>query len=475
MNTFLSKLIAGIGIIGSFIFPSHQVVDTSHNVGAAPQFTAAKPTALYGGGISSSDTSIKLIALVTPANAPITTAQLVGGVGNVFYGTIEPATSRKETVSCTGVTQNGDGTATITGCIRGLQFTYPYTASTSLALSHSGGSSFVLSNSPQLYQDILTYINNAVASSSGAVDASTIVKGVVQVATGQQAASTTPIGGGSTSAPLALTTGIATSSSPGSGNYVVITNNGVIDGSFIRTLASTTITGTSSFSTQGFSTTTGQASTSQPFLLNKKIFQTTTATSTSVQLFTVPTGVKRVWVRLVGGGGGGGQGGAASAVGDGGSGGGYAEAMCDVTASTTITVTVGAGGLGAVVNGSGAQVGSNGGTSSFYTCVSASGGIGGNSGSTITNASGGGIGTVGDIISQGGANTIGLRLTGAIISGGGGNSMFGSGAVGVGAGTAGTNVATSTNGYGGGGSGADTTGSALVGGSGGPGIVIVNW
>jgi len=240
MNTIFHKIatviIGGLMTVSSLFGFNQQTVQPQSLGAPAPQFTAAKPTYLYGGGISSSDVSIKLTALVTPNGTPITTAQLVGSaLLNVFYATIEPSTNKKETISCTGVTQNGDGTAVITGCTRGLQFTYPYTASSTLAIGHSGGSAVVLSNSPQVYNDIITYINNA--TSSGAVDASVTAKGLVAVATANQAASNAQVGSGNTSAYLALTTSIASSTRVGSSSVVVITSSstGYIDSSFIAT------------------------------------------------------------------------------------------------------------------------------------------------------------------------------------------------------------------------------------------------
>jgi hypothetical protein len=87
--------------------------------------------------------------------------------------------------------------------------------------------------------------------------------------------------------------------------------------------------------------------------------------------FTVPAGVSWVHVAVVGGGGSG-RGGWYS-VGGGGGGGGAARGWCAVTPGGTVTVTVGAGGAGASNN----DPPHAGGTSSFGTCLSASGGAGG--------------------------------------------------------------------------------------------------
>ena len=90
---------------------------------------------------------------------------------------------------------------------------------------------------------------------------------------------------------------------------------------------------------------------------------------TSSGTFTVPAGVTKVEVFVWGGGGGGGVGGYSSV----GSGGGFCQAfVTELTPGTGITVTVGSGGAGAQAP----NAGSTGGTSSFGTFVSATGGSG---------------------------------------------------------------------------------------------------
>lgn len=120
------------------------------SVGADAVTTIAGQTYyLAGSGLSSSATSITLTSFTIPQNGlKITDAMM----SETFYLTIEPGSrSRQEIVSCTTVTQNGDGTATLSGCTRGLSPVTPYTASTSLQFAHSGGSSVIFSNPPQLY------------------------------------------------------------------------------------------------------------------------------------------------------------------------------------------------------------------------------------------------------------------------------------------------------------------------------------
>lgn len=103
--------------------------------------------------------------------------------------------------------------------------------------------------------------------------------------------------------------------------------------------------------------------------------------------WTVPKGVTKAWVRVVGGGGGGGR---FIHGGGGGGGGGIAEALVDLTGLSSVSVTVGRGGAGRTTsNGDG----DNGSGSSFGTLLSADPGRG----SSIWLGGRGGAGVGGDI------------------------------------------------------------------------------
>jgi len=185
---------------------------------------------------------------------------------------------------------------------------------------------------------------------------------------------------------------------------------------------------------------------------------------TSVQVFTAastwtrPTDITKVIVEVQGGG----AGGARAVSGTyaiGGSGGGYAKKFIDVSSVTNSVISIGAGGAGATVSGSGV----NGGDSSWNDTHVDHGGS-----STVTGVKGvssyganiespGGLGTLGDINIQGGNGGVGYN--------GGGDSQLGHGGVAP-YGAATDNYAT---GYGGGGGGGD----GIIGGVGTGGIVIV--
>lgn len=102
---------------------------------------------LAGSGVGSTDTSITLTSFAMTDGTLITTAD----IGAIGYITLEPGTSRMESISFTGVTQNANGTATLTGVTRGLDFDEPYAETAGLKKSHGGNTNAVLSNTASFY------------------------------------------------------------------------------------------------------------------------------------------------------------------------------------------------------------------------------------------------------------------------------------------------------------------------------------
>jgi hypothetical protein len=184
--------------------------------------------------------------------------------------------------------------------------------------------------------------------------------------------------------------------------------------------------------------------------------------------FVVPNGVTTVRVRVLGGGASSGYHSTMPGAG-GGAGGEALGVVSGLTAGQSIAVTVGAGGVALTAPGAG----NNGGTSSFGTYMSATGGTGGNGG-TVTQfamaGGAGGIGTGGQINRGGsyGSDSIVVACRGGD-GGGPGNGRAASG----------PQVGMSATGYGGGGGGGGTTTSGTLvgspGGAGAPGIVIVEY
>jgi hypothetical protein len=189
---------------------------------------------------------------------------------------------------------------------------------------------------------------------------------------------------------------------------------------------------------------------------------------TSSGAFTVPNGVTTLRVTVIGGGGAGGY--HSTLPGGGGGAGGKAIGVVSgLVPGQSIAVTVGAG--GAALTGPG--TGNSGGTSSFGTYMSATGGFGGNGGTAalFAMAGGGGGAGVGGQINIGGSwgsDSIVVACRGGD-GGGPGNGRACSGAL--------PGVAASGFGGGGGGGGTSVSGSPIgyPGGAGAPGIVIVEF
>jgi hypothetical protein len=183
--------------------------------------------------------------------------------------------------------------------------------------------------------------------------------------------------------------------------------------------------------------------------------------------FTVPAGITKVKVTVVGGGGGGAGGISGSYQGNGGGAGGASiKIISGLTPAGTVTVTVGTGGT---AGSAGANAGGSGNTSSFGAYCSATGGAGGQNSSVSTASAAGGVGSSGDLNIQGSASTSG-SITDSYPSPGASSILGGGGACTAGA-------AGSTGGaYGGGGGGGyGISGINRAGGAGGAGVVIVEY
>ena len=177
--------------------------------------------------------------------------------------------------------------------------------------------------------------------------------------------------------------------------------------------------------------------------------------------WTKPAGLKYAVIEVVGGGGGGGsRNSGANSTASGGGGGGYSKKVVLTASLNSVEVaTIGAGGIA----GTGGGTGGTGGTSSFGSHLQATGGAGGPNGGP---GGVGGVGSLGNLNAPGG---VGGSTTGTVVSGSGGNAIYGSGATAV------SSVGIGNNGvaYGGGASGAFYAGSNTDGGVGASGVVIV--
>lgn len=243
---------------------------------------------------------------------------------DILYGTINPTNQNSEFISFTGITQNSNGTALLTGVTRGLGRSFPYTASTTLARSVPGQTSFILSSPPEFFNEYATKRNaqsitglwtysstsapkydynpdflsqpsttlasiGFVASTSyaGTVDANDSTKGIVEMATQAEAAAGTSLG--STAARLALGANIATSTPTASCAFcVVVATAGKIAQAFIDLTQAFTFTNlvtvTGGFTSTGTTTVSAANLLTNPFVLNTiaYVFPSTRGASSTV-------------------------------------------------------------------------------------------------------------------------------------------------------------------------------------------------
>lgn len=199
-------------------------------------------TYFLGSSIGSSDTTILLSSFLEPVTGTPYTMALINST--IVFATISPKTTSSEFISFTGITQNVNGTAILTGVTRGLAKKYPFTTDITYKQPHAGQSTFIISDAPQVFEQFSTLgnaetitgiktfatgatplitdtpttglmaANKAYVDSvaiAGAPNATTAVKGIVQQATTSQVNAGTATG--STGASLFISPdGLAASS-----------------------------------------------------------------------------------------------------------------------------------------------------------------------------------------------------------------------------------------------------------------------
>ena len=461
-----------------------------------------------GASIGSTDTTILLTSFTEPVSGTPYTMALLGT--DIIYATIAPGTSSSEFISFSGITQNLDGTATLTGVVRGLAKKSPFTTSATFKLPHSSQTTFIISNPPQLYEKFVSMVNDETIAGiktfssfpitpssapttdyqvsnkkyvddaviAGAVKATNLVYGISKLSVAAASASDPIVVGDNDNrvSPVSLATVTAD-------RVAALAGTGTPNGTTGKYVTNDDTSATISANKVARFNAGGTGITGIPVVTDVQVFNTPGANT-----WTKPAGAKAVHVVCIGGGGGGGGvGTGASNFGGGGGGGAGLEAIFDASVlGATETATVGASGAGGAA---GSNPGVAGGNSSFGSWLIAYGGGGGAGAVSGTNGGGGG----------GGSNAAGTSVTsttggagGGILGGaagadstfgggGGGSGAAGGGSIHGGGGGGGGNSGSQYNGgsskYGGGGGGsggvsASTGGTAIVyGGNGGAGAV----
>lgn len=192
--------------------------------------------------------------------------------GTKGYITLEPGSlDFEEQISFTGITQNANGTATLTG-VSNVLFLYPYTETAGLAKSHGGGVTAVVSNTSGFYDtfankndtetitqewtfpsveadrpkanadtdavglaDYITFGQLSRTAMAGTVNASEIVNGVVELATNVETGAGTSIGatGARLVPPNSLLNAVSTGA-PDVGKIPVAGASGTVDQSWLN-------------------------------------------------------------------------------------------------------------------------------------------------------------------------------------------------------------------------------------------------
>lgn len=124
----------------------------------ALNFVQSEAFYLAGAGTSLGDTTILLQSFTDPLGNLLTMASF----GSLGYITIEPGTlGQEESATFTGVTQNADGTATLTGVSHAL-FVTPYTQTSGLEVVHASGVTLVVTNTSAFYAALVSDLANLV-------------------------------------------------------------------------------------------------------------------------------------------------------------------------------------------------------------------------------------------------------------------------------------------------------------------------
>ena len=120
------------------------------------KFVQAQNFSLAGSGAVAGATSIILKSLTGIDGALLTMTDF----GVIGFATIEPGNgTQEEQISFTGITQNANGTATLTG-VKTVIFINPYTATSGLAKTHPGSATFIITNTSGFYDQFPAKAND---------------------------------------------------------------------------------------------------------------------------------------------------------------------------------------------------------------------------------------------------------------------------------------------------------------------------
>jgi len=339
MKKIILALLIALSTVSGALFMKASTPDQAiiNSVGAV-NFVGVLPTTLSGSGVNATVSSVGVTSMkISQTSQPLSMADF----GSIGYATIEPGVpARQEFISFTGITQNANGTAILTGVVRGLAPVSPYTASSTMRFPHGGATKIIISNSPPFYNNFALQTNDATitgvytyastslprvsidttdaqvsaATSSfatinllnslsiaGAPNGSEIVKGIWEGATALESASSTVLG--ATGAGLVIQSRYATdtplsgcavgyTSTAGAGCSVIATLAGKIKQTFLDIFTTVnTWTGTNTFT----ATTTFSAPTFGANVFVQYLASTTINGATAPVAVFVATSTNALW------------------------------------------------------------------------------------------------------------------------------------------------------------------------------------
>ncbi len=115
------------------------------------KFVQCAPFSLAGAGAVIGNTTLTLKSFAGIDGGLLTMTDF----GTIGFGTLEPGNGTlEEQISFSGVTQNVNGTATLTG-VKSVLFVSPYTQTTGLLKTHAGSTTFIISNTAGFYDELI--------------------------------------------------------------------------------------------------------------------------------------------------------------------------------------------------------------------------------------------------------------------------------------------------------------------------------
>lgn len=328
MKKKIIDVLTTLGLLATLLLGSAATQVFATGTSASLRFVQTPTITLYA-SISASATSMR----ITPYPKDLDGTKLtITDFGSSPTVTIDPKVRNiEEIVGFTGITDNGDNTATLTGLTRNLTSKYPYTT-VGTGRQHTASAVVVFSNNPQMYARLTSWENPGTTTavwtfssttkpvydanpSFGASDGNAFVNYSTLLATAISGAGTstegamgivrlasngqTGIASSTTGAPYVIPNRLSTSTynpcCAMQGNVVSLNSSKNIDANFIATSSSntynygatmnlngtTTVTALGGFLVTGTSTMQGTTTQLGNFIANNVFTTYTSATTTT--------------------------------------------------------------------------------------------------------------------------------------------------------------------------------------------------